>query len=363
MPATKTPAAPKTVVHAKARAIMAKLNKELGEGTAVLGSEMPRITRCPTGSLGLDLALGGGWPLNQWNEIVGLESHGKTAVCLKTIAANQARDPEWTAVWIAAERWVQEWAETCGVDTDRVLVVNTNSMEDAYEAVIRFAESRVIDCVVIDSLPALVPTREYDNEMGQMAPGLHALLTGQFFRKVGPATKRALDDSERPFLGLVINQWRLKIGVMHGDPRTTPGGVGKNYHFFTRVEVSRTEKLYVGKGDNKRRVGQEIKFRVFKNKTAGADMTAAVDFYNKPGAAIPPGEYDFAKECMVEGILRGVITKGGGGMYGYEDRKWKGAPALLASIREEPDLKDRMIEEVMDAIGAIIVDDEDGDDA
>ena len=191
----------------------------------------------------------------------GEASHGKTAIALKTIAANQARNKDFTAVWVAAEPFDSGYAEMCGVDTDRVILIETNSMEDAFEAVIQFMESKSVDIVIIDSLPALVPSAEDEKTMEEFTVGRGALITNKFFRKVSGATKRLMDGSERPVLGIMINQYRMKIGVMHGDPRTTPGGLGKDYAYSIRCEVKRDEWIDIGTGENKRRVGQTIRVR------------------------------------------------------------------------------------------------------
>jgi recombination protein RecA len=207
------------------------VNKKFGDEVVVQGSriseKLPRIT---TGMLAFDMMLGGGWPVNQWSEIVGDESSGKTAVAYKTIAANQALDPDWTALWVAAEEYVPEYAEAIGVDLDRLWVVETNVMEHAYDLVIRAQDNRAVDCVVLDSLPALVPGDEYERQMDEFTVGLGARLTGKFFRKSSKAQRRSLIEEERGCTGLIINQWREKIGVMWGDPRTTPGGKAKNFH-------------------------------------------------------------------------------------------------------------------------------------
>jgi recombination protein RecA len=251
------------MINDEARKVAAQLNKRFGENVVVVGSDIradliPRIT---SGSTTLDYVLGGGFPGNQWNELIGESSHGKTAVALKTIAANQKINPDHTTVWVAAEQWVPEYAEMCGVDTSRVIVIETNIMEEAYDAVIAFAESKAVDAIVIDSLPALSPAPEMEKNMDEMTVGRGALLTNKFFRVVGAAIKRSLVEDERAVLGIVINQYRMKIGVMHGDPRTTPGGEGKNYAFFTRCEVRRDEWIEVGPSGNKTRIGQVIKVR------------------------------------------------------------------------------------------------------
>jgi len=332
------------------------LNKKMGDSTVVLGSDIiANPARFTTGSLSIDMALGGGWPPNQWHELIGEASNGKTALALKTIAANQRRDPEFTAVWVAAEEWVTGYAELCGVDASRVFVISTNIMEEAYEAVIKFAESKVVDCIVIDSLPALVPSAEDEKEMDEPTVGRSALLTNKFFRKVGKASKRSLIAPERPFIGIIINQWRSKIGVMYGDPRTTPGGLGKDYAFFTRMEVRRDEWIEAGTGQEKRRVGQSIKARVIKNKSAAPAQVATVDFYFSEGADVPAGEFDFAKEIVAMGIYNKVIVRAGA-YYRYdfngETRQWQGQDAMLASIREEVDLKEVLEKDVLDSIKA-----------
>ncbi len=142
-------------INPEALKIMAQINKKIGEGSVVIGQDIRSdlIERASTGSTTFDYILGGGFPTNQWNELVGEPSHGKTAIAFKTIAANQAVNPDFVAVWVAAEQWVPEYAEMCGVDTSRVIVIETNIMEEAYDAVLAFAESKSVDAIVIDSLP------------------------------------------------------------------------------------------------------------------------------------------------------------------------------------------------------------------
>ena len=337
--------------------VIAKLNKKFGAETIVLGKDIrdDLIGRLTTGSLALDVILGGGWPTNQWHEIIGEASNGKTALALKTIAANQAKDPEFTTAWVAAEQWVPSYAELCGVDMSRVFLVSTNIMEEAYEAVIQLVESKGIDCIVIDSLPALVPAPENDKEMDEYTVGRGALLTNKFFRKVGLASKRSLIEHERPFIGLMINQWRDKVGVMYGDTKTSPGGKGKDYAYFSRVEVKRSGWIEVGKGDFMRRVGQTITLRTIKNKSAPPSQVAHIDFYFADGGTVSPGEFDFSKEIVALGILNKVIVRAGA-YYRYtfngELRQWMGADAMVSSIKEEVDLKEALEKDVLETVKA-----------
>ena len=334
----------------EAKKVMALLNKRFGNNVVVFADAIrsdliPRIT---SGSTTLDYVLGGGFPGNQWNELIGEPSHGKTAVALKTIAANQALNPNHMTVWVAAEQWVPEYAAMCGIDPTRVIVIETTIMEEAYQAVIDFAESKSVDAIVIDSLPALSPAPEMEKDMSEMTVGRGALLTNKFFRVVGSAMKRSLVEDERPILGLIINQYRMKIGVMKGDPRTTPGGEGKNYAFFTRCEIRRDEWIEVGPSGNKTRIGQRVKVRTLKNKTAPPQRVAYFDFYFAEGGNCAPGEYDFAKEIASLAVIKGVINRRGGWFY-FGDRKWQGIESVIESLRVEIDLKEEVQKLVLES--------------
>jgi len=206
-----------------------------------------------------------------------------------------------------------------------------------------------VDMVVIDSLPALVPSAEDEKHMEEFTVGRGALITNKFFRKVSSATKRDLIESERPVLGIMINQYRMKIGVMHGDPRTTPGGLGKDYAYSVRCEVKRDDWLEVGTGQEKRRVGQTIRVRTIKNKTYPPQQTAYLDFYFADGGPVDGGSYDTGKEIIALAILNGIVDRRGGWMY-YKDRKWQGSQALIDSLREEIDLRDEISAAVMDTL-------------
>lgn len=326
--------------------IVNKMNKKFGAGTLVRGSDLKgeslAIQRATTGSLAFDIMLGGGWPLNQWNEIIGNPSNGKTVMTLKTIAANQAKDPGYETLWIASEDFVFPWAESLGVDLNRVTIATTNVMEDAYQIIVEALDARAMDAVVIDSLPALVPGDEAERQMAEWTMGLGARLTGQFMRKSSKVQKRSLTETDRPCLGIIINQWREKIGVMYGDPRTTPGGNAKNYGFFTRVEVSRDEWIE----HQKRRVGLSIKAKTIKNKTAPAHRVASVDFYFDDVPGFPAGSYDTIKEMFILGTAYEIIERAGA-YYSFGDERWQGKDAALAGIREDLELQQLLTDEVL----------------
>ncbi len=288
--------------------IISTINKKYGEDLLIKGSdikeEVPRVT---SGVLAYDLMLGGGWPINQWSEIIGEESSGKTALAYKTIAANQAINPDFVALWIAAEAYVPQYARAIGVDTERLWVVETNVMEQVYDLIIKALDNRAVDMIVVDSLPSLVPGDEAEKTMEEFTMGLGARLTGKFFRKSSKAQRRSLVNDDRPCTGLVINQWREKIGVMWGDNRTTPGGKAKNFHYFCRVEVKRDEWLK----EKDEAVGQTIKARTIKNKTYRPQQTAVVDFYFTKSGKFAFGEFDTVKDVVNISIALGLIGRAG----------------------------------------------------
>jgi recombination protein RecA len=329
---------------------MAEINKEYGPETVVWGSELrfSDIPRIGSGSFALDIALGGGWTVNAWHEIYGDESSGKTTIILKTIATQQFKDLNWTVFWVAAEEFIPEWAKALGCDVNRIVVMQTNLLEEATNAVIRVLESRTFDAVVIDSLPALSPIGESEGTMDDQQVGMVPRLMGKFFRKAYTAMKRSLVETDRPVTCFMVNQWREKIGFMFGDPRTTPGGRAKNYWYNTRVELKRDDWITEGEKRNQRKVGISIKCLTKKNKSFPPERVASFDFYfdhNELG--IPPGNYDPAKELTTLSIYYDVITVKGG-YYHYGEVSWHGRSALEEQIRSDPALQEALRGAVLD---------------
>lgn len=351
-------------INKDALALIAKVNKEVGQGSICFASEMKVAKRFTSGSLALDIALGGGWPGNQWVEVIGKESHGKTFIVYKTLAANQKKDPNFTALWIAAEHYDVDQAEALGVDNERVIVVPTQAMEFAYQTMLDFAASRSVDMIVLDSYPALIADEEAEKDMDEAVMALGARLTGKFFRKSGAATKRSMTDpDDRPMLGVVINQYRDAIGKFspHGTPTTTPGGNAKNYAFYTRVEVRRDEWIQEARpGKGKVNVGQVIKVKTVKNKSAAPQQIATIHAYfrSAPFLNFRRGEYDVVTEIFTLGVLFDVIKRGGAyfsidnGEYdekGKPKLRFNGKEPMIAAIREDLGLQEELYAKILDA--------------
>jgi len=328
--------------------LVASVNKKLGDGTLLKGHDLRNhtIPRVTSGSLALDLAFGGGWPLNCWTEIQGEPSNGKSVIALKTIAANQAVDKKYTALWIAAEPFVAAWALDCGVDMDRVIVADTRVMEEAYQICITALDDREVDAIVIDSLSALTPVEEDEKAMDEMQVALGARITGKFMRKSSVSQRRSLTEPDRNCLGMIISQWREKVGVQWGDNRVTPYGRAKEFFYMIRAEVKRDEYL----GTDKHRVGLTFKIRVTKNKTAPPQRQAAVDFYWEDSGRHRAGDYDVGKQVGNIALDLNVVELSGS-MYKFGNLKWRGKEQYFSAIEEDAGLLRSLDNEIRRRVG------------
>lgn len=301
-----------------ARALAAKWNKELGPGAIVIASDQVIPRKYTSGSLSLDISLNGGFSGNQWVEVYGPENHGKTVITLKTLAANQAENHDHRTLWVAAEPYDEDQARALGVDSSKVELLTTRDMAVAYDVTLDYLTERAVDMVVIDSYPALIPPQEDEKEMDGYTQAEGAKMTNKFFRKVGKAGLRdPLDPLDRPWLGIFINQPREKISKgwnPTGAPQeTTPGGRGKNFAFYTRLQVKRAEWLYLGAADKGNRVGQVIRTQAIKHKGGPPMRVGSMDFYftDVPELNFKRGEYDVPKDVLTGAVIYGVVKKGG----------------------------------------------------
>lgn len=334
----------------------ARMNKKLGATLVVPASELVTGKRFTSGSFAFDAALGGGYPANQFVEVIGPSSAGKTFTSLKCIAANQALDDDFETLWVAGEHFDKDQAEALGVNLNRVTLVRTQVMEHALESMIDAIDCQEFDCVVLDSYPALVPSDEAAKGMDEFVMASGAKVLNKFIRKVGPAMTRAIDGSDRPFFGLFINQWRDKIGVMYGDPRTTPGGKGKDYFFYVRTELSKDGDFIKEKrpGQGEVKVGQTTKIKTIKNKSAAPQQVATVDLYfaDAPSLGFKRGDYNVAKEFADIGISIGLITRAGA-WYRYGGQQWQGREGLTEALQTDTLLREALRRDVLSTADAM----------
>ncbi|MFJ2113372.1 ATPase domain-containing protein [Streptomyces sp. NPDC087850] len=331
----------------EAVALITKINKQYGEGSLVVASSLKDSGQLATGILSLDLILGGGFPRNQWSEVIGMEGSGKTTVCHKTVAHQQGLNGDFVTLWIAAEAYDTDQARMLGVNVEQVIVHATNRMEEAFQVMIDAAEARAVDLIVLDSYPALVPDGEAEKEMDEASMTLGARLMGKFFRKIGKETGMSMSATQRPVTGLIINQWREKIGgrVMNGQiPKTTPGGLAKNFAYYSRVEVGRAEWIDESRpGKGKARIGQVVKFKTIKNKQIAGQKVSQSDYYFE-NAVVPgflAGEFDTVKDLITWAVFYDVITRSGA-YFSFGEQRWKGKDAMIAAIRQDLTLQEEL---------------------
>lgn len=329
-------------------ALVAEINKK-HPGALITASDLASSPRLPSGSLSLDMAMGGGWPTNIWAEIAGRESSGKTSIAHKTVAACQAADPDFTTYWVGAEAYDEVWARTLGVDTSRVTLDKRSGSEEVLDGMIAVTASKAFNLVVLDSIPALVADEEAAKTMGESTVALNAKLLAKFFRKA--PIIRASDGSDRPMLGLMINQYRQKIGgyAPHGQvAKTRPGGDAKDYAYSLRLEVARSENIDEDRpGRGKSRVGQTMKVTTAKNKTFPPGKVASVDFYfeDTESLGFSAGDYDTAKELVMMGVLSGAVDRAGA-YYTVGSTRVKGQAALLELLRGDLTAQDELTAEI-----------------
>ncbi len=311
----------------KAKALAAALSqieKQFGKGSIMrLGeSEISKdITVVPTGSLGLDLALGiGGLPRGRVVEIYGPESSGKTTLTLSVIAQMQKLGG--TAAFIDAEHALDpQYAGKLGVKVDELLISQPDNGEQALEIADMLVRSSSVDVVVIDSVAALVPKAEIEGEMGEPQMGLQARLMSQALRKLTANIKRSNT------LVIFINQIRMKIGVMFGNPETTTGGNALKFYSSVRIDIRRIGSIKKGEEV----IGSETRAKVVKNKVAPPFRSAEFDILYGEGISREG-------ELIELGVLHNIIEKSGAWYTYGKDRIGQGKDNTRDYLKEHPDI-------------------------
>ena len=304
-------------------AALSAIEKQFGRGAIMkLGSaERQAVDSIPTGSIALDLALGvGGIPRGRITEIFGPESSGKTTVCQHVLAEAQARGG--VVAFIDVEHALDPaYARACGVNVDELLVSQPDTGEQALEITETLIRSGGIDCVVVDSVAALVPRAEIEGEMGDSFVGIQARLMSQALRKLTGAVSRSNT-------ALVFtNQLREKIGVMFGNPETTPGGRALKFYASVRLDIRRVETIKTGTES----VGNRARVKVVKNKVAAPFRVAEFDIMYGEGISKEGGLLDV-------GVAMDVVTKTGAWFNFGETRLGQGREASKDFLKTSPEI-------------------------
>ncbi len=334
--ASAGPEKPATKSDALDRAI-AQIEKQYGAGSIMKmdDSSHCRIEGISTGALSLDLALGGaGVPRGRVIEFYGPESSGKTTLALHAIA--NAQKTGGVAAFIDAEHALDPtWARKLGVDISSLLISQPDTGEQALDIAEMLIKSNAVDIIVIDSVAALVPAAELQGEMGQSHVGLQARLMSQALRKLTGAI------SKSKTCLIFINQIRMKIGVMFGNPETTPGGNALKFYASVRVDIRRVETLKNPKGEA---IGNRVRARVVKNKLAAPFKSAEFDILFDRGICTLGDLLDLAAECN-------VLSKSGA-WYIYGDRKLgQGRDNAKLYLEQNPDCAEELKAKILAARG------------
>ena len=316
--------------------VLKDIEKQFGAGAIMkLGAdEHIKIDVTSSGSIALDIALGvGGFPKGKIIEIYGPESSGKTTIALQAIA--EAQKAGGRAAFIDAEHALDPvYAKSLGVDINELLLSQPDTGEQALEICDALVKSEAIDLVVIDSVAALVPQAEIDGEMGDSHVGLQARLMSQALRKLSGTLNKTNTTA------IFINQLREKVGVLFGNPETTPGGRALKFYSTVRLDIRRGEQIK--QGDQV--VGNRTNIKVVKNKVAPPFKTAGVDIMYGEGISHEGELVDIASEI-------GIMEKSGA-WYSYNGEKvGQGKENVKLFLRENPDIAKEIEDKIYDHYG------------
>jgi len=319
------------------QAALAQIEKQFGKGSIMRlgeGEVIEDIQVVSTGSLGLDIALGvGGLPRGRVIEIYGPESSGKTTLTLQVIAEMQKQAG--TCAFIDAEHALDiQYAQKLGVNLQELLISQPDTGEQALEIVDALVRSGSIDLIVIDSVAALTPKAELEGEMGDSLPGLQARLMSQALRKLTATIKKTNT------MVIFINQIRMKIGVMFGNPETTTGGNALKFYSSVRLDIRRTGNIKKGEEI----IGSETKVKVVKNKVSPPFKVAEFDILYGEGISREGEIIDLGVEAR--------ILEKSGAWYAYNGEKiGQGKDNAREFLRENPEIKREIENKVRESLG------------
>ena len=341
MATKKTPYEAPTPASDKKKALqtaLSQLDKTFGKGTVMRLGDRPEmnVEAIPTGSLALDAALGiGGVPKGRIIEIYGPESSGKTTLALHILAEAQKRGGE--VAFVDAEHALDPvYAAALGVDIDNLLVSQPDTGEQALEITDALVRSGAIDAVVVDSVAALVPKQEIEGEMGDTFVGLQARLMSQALRKLAGTINKT------NCVVIFINQLRMKIGVMYGNPETTTGGNALKFYASVRLDVRRIEQIKEGGNV----IGNKTRVKVVKNKVAPPFKEAIFDIMYGQGISKWSELIDLAVQME-------IIQKSGSWFSMGDERIGQGKDSVKAYLQERPELAEQVEAQVRENLWKI----------
>ncbi len=313
-------------------AALDEIKEKFGEGAIMKLSESSKVNvdTVPTGSIAMDLALGvGGMPRGRIIEIYGAESSGKTTLCLHIVAEAQKKGG--VCAYIDAEHAMDpDYAKRLGVNTDELLISQPDSGEHALQIVETLVNTKNVDVIVVDSVAALTPQREIEGEIGDQHMGLQARMMSQACRKLGAIAAKTNT------MIIFINQTRMKIGMVFGNPETTTGGLALKFYASVRVNLARTAQIKSGDEI----IGNRVKAKVVKNKVAAPFKVAEFDIYYNEGISK-------AGDALRAGLLSGLIKQSGSYFTLEGEKIGQGTEAVKAYLKEHKEVMARIKKEAL----------------
>lgn len=333
LPTTNGPSSSKAERTTAISMAMEQIQRQYGKGSIMKfgdAAERMAVEVIPTGALALDLALGvGGLPKGRIVEIFGPEASGKTTLCLSVIAEAQKRGG--VAAFIDAEHALDPlWAQIIGVKLEELLISQPDTGEQALEITEQLIRSGGLDVIVIDSVAALVPRAELEGEMGDSVMGMQARLMSQALRKLTAAI------SKSKTIVIFTNQLRQKIGIMFGNPETTPGGLALKFYASIRLDTRKIETLK----DGDKVIGNKVRVKIVKNKVSPPFRVAEFDVMGSTGISKEGNVLDV-------GIEMGIVTKTGAFLRYQDLMLGQGREAAKMYLVEHPEIAKKITEEVM----------------
>lgn len=317
------------------RLAMEQITKAYGEGAIMkMGDRTDMdIEVIPTGCLTLDIALGvGGLPRGRVTEIFGPEASGKTTLALHVIA--EAQKMGGTAAFIDAEHALEPVrAAMVGVDLNNLLISQPDNGEQALEIVETLVRSNAVDVIVVDSVAALVPKAEIEGEMGDSMMGVQARLMSQALRKLTGAI------SKSKAVVIFTNQLRQKIGIMFGNPETTPGGLALKFYSSVRIDVRKIANIKTSGGES---IGSQHRARIVKNKVAPPFKEAEFDIMNTEGISVNGSLVDMA-------VLHGLVTKSGA-FFKVDGQNIQGREGAKKYLKENPKIAKELTKQIWEKV-------------
>lgn len=336
--------------------LVSTINKKFGDNAVTLGvpknldGSVDEIQRIPTGSISLDIALGGGIPVGRYTEISGAFSVSKTSQALHIIAQAQKQGLVCALVDVEGTSDTK-FLRAFGIDVDNLVYTRPSSMEEALQVLVDLQTSGIVNLAVLDSIAAVMASdKEMNSTMEDtVRMGIPQQLFGEYFRKFQMHNNSLVRQGITPFTVIGLNQLREKIGA-YGDPEYTPGGRAKGFAASVDIRLRRGDWIKEGKGADEEIVGQVVKFRIEKNKTFKRMQVGEFDYYySENNAGVNKFFNDNIKEVIMCAVEWGVIERAGA-WFRYKDNKYQGLAGAVEALKKNPEIIDELKQEVLNIV-------------